>query len=116
MKNRIRNFFIVLFALAFASLHPMYAYAAEDVVVEDAKVRVSLLGKYDSADTASVKQVNTYSRTIQFRNHDVGKNYTLSYDNTSMIYDIHGKPMSASMLEIGQVVDITFLKGVKHLN
>ena len=116
MKNKIRNFFILLFALVFASLQPMYAYAAEDVVVEDAKVRVSLLGKYDSADTASVKQINTYSRTIQFRNHDVGKNYTLSYDNTSMIYDIHGNPMSASMLEVGQVVDITFLKGVKHLN
>ena len=116
MKKNIRNFFILLFALALASLQPMYAYAAEDVVIEENKVRVSLLGKYDSADTASVKQINTYSRTIQFRNHDVGKNYTLSYDNTTLIYDIHGRPMSASLLEVGQVVDITFLKGTKHLN
>lgn len=116
MKKKIRNFFILLFTLAFAAIEPMSAYAAEDVLAEDTKVRVSLLGKYDSADTASVKQINTYSKTIQFRNHDVGKNYTLSYDNTSMIYDIHGKPMSASLLEVGQVVNITFLKGVKHLN
>ncbi|SDB65406.1 PEGA domain-containing protein [Butyrivibrio sp. INlla16] len=116
MKKKMRNFFILLFALAFASMQPMYAYAEETDVMDDGKVRVSLLGKYDSADTASVKQINTLSHTIQFRNHDVGKNYTLSYDNTSMIYDIHGKPMSASMLEVGQVVDITFLKGVKHLN
>ncbi|WP_029323799.1 PEGA domain-containing protein [Butyrivibrio sp. AE3004] len=116
MKKTFQNFFILLFALAFALFRPISAFASDVVINEDEKVRVSLLAKYDSADTAVVKQVNTYSQTIQFRNHDVGKNYTLSYDNTSMIYDIHGEPMSASMLEVGQVVNITFLKGVKHLN
>lgn len=116
MKKLFQRFFILLFVIIFYIQQPLSAYASESVVSEDAKVRVSLLGKYDSADTASVKQVNTYSRTIQFRNHDIGKNYTLSYDNTSMIYDIHGNPMSASLLEVGQIVNITFLKGVKHLN
>ena len=116
MKNKFQRFFILLLAVAFTMQQPLSVCATESVITEDAKVRVSLLGKYDSADTASVKQVNTYSKTIQFRNHDIGKNYTLSYDNTSMIYDIHGRPMSASRLEVGQVVDITFLKGVKHLN
>ncbi|WP_408069693.1 PEGA domain-containing protein [Butyrivibrio sp. JL13D10] len=116
MKNLFRRFFIFLLALAFTIWQPLCTYAAEETLTGDNKVRVSLLGKYDSADTAAVKQINTYSKTIQFRNHDIGKNYTLSYDNTSMIYDIHGNPMSASLLEVGQIVDITFLKGIKHLN
>ena len=116
MKNKFQRFFILLLAVVFLMQQPLCVSAVESDVSDDTKVRVSLLGKYDSADTAAVKQINTYSKTIQFRNHDIGKNYTLSYDNTSMIYDIHGNPMSASLLEVGQIVDITFLKGVKHLN
>ena len=67
-----------------------YAYAAEDPLPGEGEVRISLLGKYDSADTAAIKQINTISKTIQLRNLDTGKNYTLKYDNTSQITDIHG--------------------------
>ncbi len=116
MKKCFQIFFILLFTLIFSLIRPSYALASGVIINENEKVRVSLLAKYDSADTAIVKQVNTYAKSIQFRNHDIGKNYTLTYDNTSMIYDVHGNPMSASMLEVGQVVNITFLKGVKHLN
>ena len=79
------------------------------------KVNISMLGKYDSADTATVRAVDTENKTIKFRNHALGKDYTLSYDNTSMIYDAYGSPLSASLLEQGQIVDVTFLKSAKKI-
>ncbi len=85
--------------------------AAEDAE----KVSVSLIGKYDSADTAAIRDIDTVRKQIRFRNHSTGKTYTLSYDNTSMIYDARGTALSASLLEVGQIVDVTFLKSTRHI-
>lgn len=79
-------------------------------------VKVSLLGKYDSADTATVRKVDTNTKQIQFRNFDTGKGYTLSYDNTSYMYDEYDKAISAALLQEGDICEITFLKSSKHLN
>ena len=49
--------------------------------------QISLLYKYDSADTAAIKAVDTEKDTISFRNKDTGRDYTLSYDNTSLMYN-----------------------------
>ena len=78
--------------------------------------QISLLGKYDSADTAAIKAIDTQADTISFRNHDTGRDYTLNYDNTSLMYSQYGRALSPKLLEIGTVVDITFLKNSKHLN
>ncbi len=78
-------------------------------------VTISMIGKYDSADTASIRSVDTETKEIRFRNHATGKTYTLSYDNTSMIYDERGAALSAQMLEVGQIVDVKFLKSSKHI-
>ena len=77
--------------------------------------RVSLIGKYDSADTCTVRSVDTQNKQIKFRNHATGKGYTLNYDNTSFIYDQYGRAISASLLAEGEVVDIRFLKSTRHL-
>ena len=79
------------------------------------KVSVSLIGKYDSADTAAIRDIDTVKKQIRFRNHKTGKTYTLSYDNTSMMYDARGTVLSASLLEVGEIVDVTFLKSSKHI-
>ena len=42
------------------------------------KVSVSLIGKYDSADTAAIRDIDTTKKIIRFRNHQTGKTYTLS--------------------------------------
>lgn len=92
--------------------------ASNSVVVSqatDGKVSVSLIGRYDSADTAAIRSIDVDKREIRFRNHSTGKTYTLSYDNTSMMYDIYGRPLSARLLEVGQIVDVTFLKSTKHI-
>ncbi len=114
MKKLAGSLFAFMMAVLLFSTQLLCVYA--EAGAEDTSVRISLLGKYDSADTASIKQINSISKTIQFRNHDTGKNYTLKYDNTSQIMDIHGDPVSATLLDVGEVVDITFLKGTKHLN
>ena len=79
------------------------------------KVSVSLIGKYDSADTAAIRDIDTVRKQIRFRNHSTVKTYTLSYDNTSRIYDARGTALSATLLEPGQIVDVTFLKSTKHV-
>ncbi len=79
------------------------------------KISISMLGKYDSADTASIRDINLEEKKIRFRNHATGKTYTLDYDNTSMMYDTRDNPLSPGLLEIGQVVDVKFLKSTKHI-
>lgn len=78
-------------------------------------VNVSLLGKYDSADTAAIRSIDLDAKLIRFRNHATGKTYTLSYDNTSMMYDERGVVLSPSLLEPGEIVNVTFLKSSKHI-
>ena len=78
-------------------------------------VSISLVGKYDSADLAAIRRVDSENRTITFRNHATGKSYTLSYDNTSMMYSQRGTAISARLLEQGQVVKVFFLKSTKHI-
>ncbi len=78
-------------------------------------ISISMIGKYDSADTASIRSIDTDNKEIRFRNHATGKTYTLTYDNTSMIYDARGTALSAQLLEVGEIVDVTFLKSSKHI-
>ncbi|MBQ6733691.1 MAG: hypothetical protein IJR00_02160, partial [Lachnospiraceae bacterium] len=77
---------------------------------------ITLVGKYDSADTAPVVRINEAARTITFRNHDLGRNYTLNYDETTRFLDPLGKETGMSHLAPGDLVDVTFLKSSKHLN
>ena len=101
----------VLVALMLVSSPKSVVSAAENVD----KVSVSMVGKYDSADTAAIRDIDTVRKRIRFRNHSTGKTYTLTYDNTSMIYDARGTVLSASLLEVGQIVDVTFLKSSRHI-
>ena len=101
---------VLLMAMLFSSPQSI-TYAAENAD----KVSVSLIGKYDSFDTAAIRDIDTVKKQIRFRNHKTGKTYTLSYDNTSMIYDVRGTALSAALLEVGQIVDVKFLKSSKHI-
>ena len=84
-------------------------------VDEGEKITISMIGKFDSADTAAIRSVDTERKLIRLRNHNTGKTYTLNYDNTSMMYDVRGTVLSASLLDPGQIVDVTFLKSSKHI-
>ena len=105
---------ILAFVLSLSTLFSLSGIRAS-ATTAIGKVNISMLGKYDSADTATIRAVDTENKTIKFRNHALGKDYTLSYDNTSMIYDAYGSALSASLLEVGQIVDVTFLKSAKKI-
>jgi len=71
---------------------------------------------YDSMDTAVLLKINNDDNSVTFLNLDLGKKYTLTMDGTSKFYDKYGESIALQQLEIGDVVDVTFLKSKKHLN
>ena len=78
---------------------------------------VTKAGMYDSADTnALIIDKNAASKTITFYNREVNRKYTLNYDGTSKIYDKYGTAMSMEQVDVGTIVDITFLKTKRLLN
>nr|WP_297863773.1 PEGA domain-containing protein [uncultured Acetatifactor sp.] len=70
---------------------------------------------FDSADTAVLVDRDEKENTVTFLNLDVGKQYTLSMDGTTRLYDKYGDAVSLEQIEKGDIVDITFLKSKKHL-
>lgn len=70
---------------------------------------------YDSADTPVVVDMDDEDQTVTFLNLELGKKYTLSWDGTTKLYDKYGESISLSQIEKGDIVDIRFLKGKKHL-
>ncbi|MCR4901293.1 MAG: PEGA domain-containing protein [Butyrivibrio sp.] len=109
MKNLCRGLALVMAASLFMEMSQASIATSQEVT------RVSLIGKYDSADTCTIRSVDTENKKIKFRNHATGKGYTLDYDNTSFIYDEYGRALSAALLQEGDVVDIRFLKSTRHL-
>ncbi|MCM1193480.1 MAG: PEGA domain-containing protein [Butyrivibrio sp.] len=70
---------------------------------------------YDSADTAIFVDRDGEKGTATFLNLDTGKRYTLSIDGTTCFYDKYGGSISFEQVDIGDIVDVTFLKSKKHL-
>ena len=78
---------------------------------------VTKAGMYDSADTDTLLIAkDPENKTVTFYNRKIGRDYTLNYDGTSKIYDKYGTAMSMEQVQVGSIVDITFLKGKKILN
>ena len=74
-------------------------------------------GTFDSADSkAVVVSIDKEKNTCTLYNRTVGKNYTLTYDGTSKIYDKYGSLTVIDQIAAGDVVDVTFLKSKKLLN
>ena len=116
MRNFFRKTFTVVIAVIVAMAFFPYGYLELTISHAQTVNTVSLVGKYDSSDLAIIKSVDTDNKTITFRNHDTGRDYTLSYDNTTFIYSEYGRALSAALLEVGDIADITFLSGSRHLN
>ncbi len=81
----------------------------------DTGFTASTAGSYDSADTAVVTTIDQENSAAVFMNMETGRQYTLYYDGTTYVKDKHDGPMTISQIKPGDVVDVTFLKGKKHL-
>ena len=71
---------------------------------------------YDSTDTTIVMKKDEEAKTITFLNLNRGRQYTLSYDGTTVFSDKYGESISNRQVSKGDIVDITFLKDSKHLD
>ena len=71
---------------------------------------------YDSADTAVLVKKDNENNTVTLLNMDVGKQYTLYIVGTTTLTDRYGTAVSLDQIELGDVVDVTFLKSQKRLN
>lgn len=71
--------------------------------------------KYDSADTAILVAKDTGKQTLTYLNLNRGMRYTLSYDGTSKLSDKYGESVSLQQIQVGDIVDVTFVKDTKHL-
>ena len=67
----------------------------------------------DSLDRAVVQKIDEAKQKITFYNTVVGKSYTLSYDNATGIKSRHDEELVAGQLQVGDVVEVTFIKDEK---
>jgi len=70
---------------------------------------------YDSADTPVLIAKDEEAGTMTFLNLTLGREYTLGYDGTTCFYDKYGSILALSQIEVGEIVDVRFIKGKKHL-
>ena len=85
--------------------------------LQDTGLVVAHAGTYDCADTkAVIVAVNKSDNTITFYNRKMKRNYTLSYDGTTKLYDKYGSSLVIEQISTGEIVDVTFLKSQKKLN
>lgn len=70
---------------------------------------------YDSADTAILVNRDSKENTLTFLNLELGRNYTLSINGTTRLYDKYGQSLSLDQFRKGDIVDVTFLRSEKRL-
>lgn len=116
MKTHIMRFFIfcaVFFMMCGCSPaveETDHMPATEEIVMEtEESLRLA-----DSLDRAIVQKIDEAKQKITFYNTNVGKSYTLSYDNATGIKSRHGEELVAGQLQVGDVVEVTFIKDEKR--
>jgi hypothetical protein len=72
-------------------------------------------GAYDSADTAVLVRKGEDGLSVTLQNIVLEKEYTLSVEGTSTFLDKYGDGVSLAQIELGSIVDVTFLKTFKRL-
>lgn len=85
------------------------------VLEEDTDAAPPQAPRYDSVDTAIVIRTDTQEKTISLRNLETGRQYTLSYDGTSLLTDKNGQAVTMAQLKAGELVDVTFRYRSKFL-
>lgn len=85
------------------------------VLEEETDAALPQAPRYDSVDTAIVIRTDMQEKTISLRNLETGRQYTLSYDGTSLLTDKNGQAVTMAQLKAGELVDVTFRYRSKFL-
>jgi len=97
------------------SVTPVSESGDETTVRVDTGFVVTTPDSYDSADTPILVSKDLNESTLTFLNLDVEKRYTLSFDGTTKFYNKYGESIALDQINVGDIVDVTFLKSKKHL-
>ena len=68
----------------------------------------------DSLDRAIIQKIEETKQQITFYNSIVEKSYTLTYDNATGIKSRHNEELVVGQLQVGDVVEVTFIKDEKR--
>lgn len=68
----------------------------------------------DSLDRAIIQKIEESKQQITFYNSIVEKSYTLTYDNATRIKSRHNEELVVGQLQVGDVVEVTFIKEEKR--
>ncbi len=72
-------------------------------------------GDYDSADMPILVAKNQDDNTVTFLNLELGRRYTLTMNGTTKLTNKYGEGISLDQIAVGSIVNVTFIKSVKHL-
>lgn len=112
---------IIITALLFIFWKNSASVPAESEIGEDTPPRVdtgfvlTTPDSYDSADTPILISKDLNENTVTFLNLDLNRKYTLSFDGTTKFYNKYGESIALNQIDVGDIVDVTFLKSKKHL-
>ncbi len=124
-STHLRNFILFLAAAAALSLGVWLFFFGRDKDGKDTELPgsdrvdtgfvVTGPDSFDSADTAILVDKDEKEGKVTFLNLVLGKRYTLTMDGTTRLYDKYGDAVAIGQIEVGDIVDVTFLKSRKHL-
>lgn len=115
----MKRIFAVLLTILLFGCTACVSETETSVMVPEEKEKdvysVALPGEYDSVDTAVVSKISEINNTITFYNYELERQYTLSFDSVTKLFDKYGTAIAISQLKKGTVVDLEFLKSSKLL-
>lgn len=121
-KNRSRQIIRTLFFACVLMLFPASCTGPSQTPASQGQAPVQETGvvlygtyDYDSLDTAVLADIDTEEGTVTFISTAVPGRYTLGYDGTTVFYDRYGRMISLSQIREGDVMDLKFIKGRRHL-
>ncbi|MCL2717804.1 MAG: PEGA domain-containing protein [Lachnospiraceae bacterium] len=115
MKKLILSFIILLYTVFIFGCGNSSTPPPDVIDIDFTRPSYSLIGTYDSMDTAVVENVDTEAKSITLINYSLDKSYTLEYDALTAFWDKFDQALSVAQISMGEIVDVCFMKNEKRL-
>ena len=114
MKQKVQKIFAMFLVLALASL---FNFGCAGIVKNEEEEKETPTAveveKADSLDAAVIVKIDESTKKITFRTMQLGKDYTLTYDGTTILKNKYGEEQVMEQFSEGDLVMVTFLKNKK---
>ena len=114
MKQKVQKILTMFLVLALASL---FNFGCAGIVKNEEEEKETPTAveveKADSLDAAVIVKIDESTKKITFRTMQLGKDYTLTYDGTTILKNKYGEEQVMEQFSEGDLVMVTFLKNKK---